>query len=673
MSRRFRDLAVALKLSILLVSVILVVIAAATLVVTSYTRQQLEQQALQNLERTNSIVLSMLEAFNRGLSNDIERSGRLFASSLGGEAIELLNKSDDAPQLMLRGKPASELLQAIDAFAAQSGTIATVFVRQADNFVRSATSVKKEDGSRATGTALASDHSARTLLLAGKSYTGRATLFGKDYITYYAPAKDAKGQVVGAFFVGLDMTEGLKALRTELRSIKIGDTGYLYALDTGAKKGELMLHASAEGQNILAAKDSSGKEFVREIIERKSGVIRYDWANKDEKEPREKIAAFTSFTPWDWVIVSGSYLGELTQIADSITKSILVMAVVILLAVSIVCYFCSRIWVTQPLREIVEETARIAEGDLTAFIRSDSNDEVGRMKQSVSRMAESLKKIIADAHLASSMMLDQSHQLVAAAEQVASSSLSQSDAASGMATSVEQMSVSISQVAQHARDAQQISSNSGQTAIQGSVVIQQASGSMNTIADTVCEASSTIVELGKRSHEISSVVQVIREIADQTNLLALNAAIEAARAGEQGRGFAVVADEVRKLAERTTQSTHSIREMITGIQTGVENAIGHMKEGVAQVEQGSVLATQAGQAISDIHNSSREVIEAVTNISSAINEQNVATQTIAQGVEGIAQKAEANHEASKSSAQSAQALREMALALDKSLSFFRVA
>ena len=671
MYRRFRDLSIALKLNVLLGLMTFVVVAMATVWVVSSVRQQLERQAMQELEKTNALTHSMFEAYNRSLSNDIERSGRLFASIFDGP-LELVKSDGTVPLLVLRGKALNTQVDQVDAFSAKSGTVATVFVRQGDNFMRTATSVKKDDGSRASGTALAENHPARTLLLAGKPFTGKASLFGKDYITHYLPAKDVQGQVVGAFFVGFDLSEGLKALKKEILSIKIGETGYIYALDAGANKGVLTMHPSSEGQNLFNTKDANGQEFIREIVEKKSGVIRYSWANKDEKTPRAKIAAFTAFPAWDWVIVSDSYADEFTQVVSSVVRSIIVMAAAILLAVTTVCYFCTRRWVSQPLREIVQETARIAEGDLTVVIHSHCKDELGQMKQSVSKMAEALKNTIANARRASGMMLDQSHQLVTAAEQVARSSLAQSDAASGMAASVEQMSVSISQVAQHARDAQHISTGSGNTATQGSAVIHQASDSMVRIADTVREASSTIMELGKRSQDISSVVQVIKEIADQTNLLALNAAIEAARAGETGRGFAVVADEVRKLAERTKRSTSDISEMVKSIQSGAEQAIAHMKSGVEQVEQGSVLATQAGQAIADIHSSSREVIDAVNSISDAISEQNIATQTIAQGVEGIAQKAEDNHQASKSSAQSAQALREMALTLDQDLSIFRV-
>ena len=671
MLRWFAKLSIALKLNLLLFAMTFAVIAVATLWVSSDVHRQLEQRAVHDLQKTNALVVSVFTAYERSLTADIERSARLFAASFDGP-LELV-KTGGAAQLMASGKPVSEQTERLDAFSARSATVATVFARQGEQFVRVLTSVKKSDGARATGTLLAADHPAGALILAGKSFTGKARLFGKDYITHYSPALDARGQVVGIFFVGIDMSAGLQALKKEIVAIRIGDTGYSFGIDAGVDKGVLTVHPTLEGQNLLETKDSDGRLFIREMLDGDSGVVRYRWADTNQA-PREKIAAHTRFAAWNWVVVSSAYVDEFTQAANAVIRAIVIMALAILVAVALVCTGCVRRWITRPLHQVVVEIDRLASGDLTLAVEAqEGRDELGRMRQSLSGMAQALKKTIADAHGASHMMLDQAHEMVSVAEQVASSSLAQSDSASGMAASVEQMSVSISQVAQHARDAEKMSSASGQTATHGGAVIGQAASSMEQVAQTVRQASTTIGELSVQSQNISSVVAMIRAIADQTNLLALNAAIEAARAGEQGRGFAVVADEVRKLAERTTVSTHSIGEMIDSIQAGSDQASAHMKEAVSQVEQGSALAEQARRATEEIHHSSCEVIAAVSNISSAISEQNTATQTIAQGIEGIAQKAEANHAATRSSARSAQEMRDVALALEKNLSFFRVA
>ncbi|MEF8770858.1 MAG: methyl-accepting chemotaxis protein [Candidatus Accumulibacter phosphatis] len=670
MPHRFRDLSIALKLNLVQGLVLLTIILAATGWTASHLREQLTHTALDELRQINRLAVSMLDTYDRSLRNDIERSGRIFSGSFD-KPFELV-EAGAVPQLLHGGMRIDDRIELTDTFTAKAGTVATIFIRQGDDFLRTATSLKKEDGARATGTLLGTDHPARQSLLAGQPHTGKASLFGRDFMTHYVPVRDASGKVVGAFFVGLEFTAGLQALKKSILAIQVGSTGYVAALDAGKQKGVATIHPTKEGANLLAAKDSRGFEFVREMVDKKSGSIRYEWANPGETSAREKVAVFDHFPGWDWVVVSTSYLEEIRSSADTAVRDIAWMALLIIVAALLSGFVVARHWITRPLQEIALVADRIAAGDLTGRLTGDSVDEVGRLKQAIGKMSENLQTTVGSVRKASATMLEQSLALVTAAEQVSGSAQVQRDAATGMAASVEEMSVSIDQVAEHAHAAQGLSIASGQAASQGAEVIHQAVGAMNQITGFVRQASTTVSELGRRSQDISAVVQVIREIADQTNLLALNAAIEAARAGEQGRGFAVVADEVRKLAERTATSTHSIGEMIGHIQDGAKAAVHQMEDGVAQVAQGGVLADRAGQAIGEIEGRTNEVITTVGSISGAIREQSLASQTIAQGVEQIAQMAETSYSASQGTAQSAQALRDLAEHLDQALGHLRV-
>jgi methyl-accepting chemotaxis protein len=241
-----------------------------------------------------------------------------------------------------------------------------------------------------------------------------------------------------------------------------------------------------------------------------------------------------------------------------------------------------------------------------------------------------------------------------------------------MAAAIEEITVSVGHVADNAPSAQQMAVEAGGLSGQGAVAVRNAVSEMNKIADSVVRSAEVIRELGDKSAQISSIVNVIQGIAEQTNLLALNAAIEAARAGEQGRGFAVVADEVRKLAERTTTSTQQIGTMIGAIQSGTQVAVQNMEAGSAQVQEGVRLAAQAGDSMNRIELSSGNVCEAVETISSALREQNSASIQIAQSVEQIARMTEQNSAVAKESSQSAGHLERLAATLKTSVDRFKV-
>lgn len=348
------------------------------------------------------------------------------------------------------------------------------------------------------------------------------------------------------------------------------------------------------------------------------------------------------------------------------------ISIIVLLVTMALGYWIARS-ITHPLHKLKTAISDIQQSnDLTRCLDVESKDELGQTAEAFNQLIESLRASMNQVVEGANTVLQLSGQVAAASTQVAASSQTQSDAASAMAASVEEMTVSINQISDHAREAQEISGNSNELSNRGSEVILKVVRDMKSIAENVHQSSMIIQELGQQSDQIHSIVQVIKEIADQTNLLALNAAIEAARAGEQGRGFAVVADEVRKLAERTTRSTEEIAGMIGKIQDGAKHAVASMDVGVNCVNQGVVLAGQAGDAIHQIQSGSRQVSVAITDISSAIKEQSAASNEIAQHVEKVAQMSDENTAAIQSSSAIAQDLQNLATDLKNTVAKFRI-
>ena len=322
------------------------------------------------------------------------------------------------------------------------------------------------------------------------------------------------------------------------------------------------------------------------------------------------------------------------------------------------------------LREVINKM--YMDGDLTKRADTSGNDVITSTAREFNKLIESFQIIIGKVFFNSVEVAQASRQLIGDANNVVSASQQQRDAAMSSASAMEQLSVSMQHVNANATETASISQNSSLLSIEGTKVVNQASDEMEKIAASVTQSAQVVYALGERSKTISGIVSTIREIADQTNLLALNAAIEAARAGEQGRGFAVVADEVRKLAERTSKATNEISMMIGAIQQETNSAITSIEAGSGQARHGAELAGQAADSLEQINNGARETMKNIEAIATSLSQQSIASQDIADHVNKIMSMAEINTNAAEKALHEASQLEHISTNLKEIGNVFKL-
>jgi methyl-accepting chemotaxis protein len=329
--------------------------------------------------------------------------------------------------------------------------------------------------------------------------------------------------------------------------------------------------------------------------------------------------------------------------------------------------------ITNAISGLVASAKAIAAGDLTiADMRVDSRDELGELTEAINRMKEGLRLMIGSVATTAERVASASEEMSSASTQQAQGAETQREQADHVATAMQEMAATVLQVSENSNKAADAARNAADLARTGGKIVEDAITKMRAIAESVGQTSQKVEGLGRSSNQIGEIVGVIDEIADQTNLLALNAAIEAARAGEQGRGFAVVADEVRKLAERTSKATKEISSMIKGIQSETKTAVEAMQGGSRQVQEGVETTGQAGRSLSDIIRTAEKVGEMVSYIAAASAQQSNATEEVNANIERISKITREAAAGSQQAARACQDLSGMALDLQKMVSQFKV-
>jgi len=432
-----------------------------------------------------------------------------------------------------------------------------------------------------------------------------------------------------------------------------------------------------EGQNLSGFKDPDGKALFNEMVaiskSQGAGQVNYRWPKPGASDPVPKVSYVQLFQPWGWIIGSGVYVDDVqaefhTQALKTLLIGLVIAALVALLIVLIVRS------ITQPLQHAVDAMANIAsgDGDLTRTLDTQGNDELSALSRHFNAFTEKLRQVIKHS-------LDSAGQLDAAARnlgEVAGQSQQHSEQQSQqmelVATAINEVTYGVQDVAKNAEHAATEVHTAEEQALQGQQNIEGSLRQINALSATIDQAVTVIQALAQESTQIGSVLEVIRSIAEQTNLLALNAAIEAARAGEQGRGFAVVADEVRLLAQRTQKSTAEIQVMIERLQGNSEAAVKVINDSSQASQLTIEQARQAGTSLTLIASGLRNLSGLNASIASATLQQSHVVEDINQNVTQAASLAHNNALAAQQSSDAGQHLGQLAEQLNRLLGQFRV-
>ncbi|MFP4224997.1 MAG: methyl-accepting chemotaxis protein [Phycisphaeraceae bacterium] len=619
---------------IAVVSGVLLVASLATLTVISVSSatDSLNTAAKKSLEQMVADAVGMCEVQEETVAakirSDLAAARNLLETSSLADAQTGIHTAGDTaevggfevPLLFAGDRQLTGDVEFVDQVLAQTGATCTLFQTLPGQWVRVATNVKDTDGKRATGTTLGSDSPVYQTVMNGQTYEGVNIIAGKIYQTAYAPLRNAEGEIVAVLYVGVPHSN-FQALRDSILAIEVGETGYMYAVDSDAI---VRVHPEIEGDDL------SDVDFMQQIVAEKEGFIEYTW------EGREKIVAYAYFEPYDWIISAGSYSDEFNSAAASLRNELVALAAVFAVLA------CGLAWlmgkqIAKGINRVTTAIHDIAqgEGDLTQRLPIPGKDEVGELAQGFNLFVAKVHDIICDVAAATREVASASTQIAASSEEMAQGINEQTEQTTQVSSAVEEMSSSVVEVARKSTEAADNATQAGKQAEEGGEVVRQTVEGMRAIAEEVNYSASAIDELGKRGEQIGQIIGVINDIADQTNLLALNAAIEAARAGEHGRGFAVVADEVRKLAERTTKATEEVAESIQAIQSETSTAVQRMGRGTERVGQGVELAEKAGASLESIVQGARGVADMIQSIAAASEQQSAAGEQISRNVESI--------------------------------------
>ncbi|PHO08639.1 chemotaxis protein [Malaciobacter canalis] len=703
---------------IVFVSIVSIIISMSilTYVIVNNTFDAMKNSNEQTIKKEISLLVENIETFNNVAKTGADRMGNIFINMLGNIKINNNDKIKigklNTPILTIDEKIINLDFSIVDEFSKiTKGSVATIFVRKDDDFIRISTSLKKQDGNRAIGTKLNKKHPGYEKVIQGKEYLGKAVLFGKSYMTKYIPIKDINNNVIAIAFIGSDITDDLEKLLTTISSKKIGKTGYYYILNSkkDSNYGKFLFHPNLNEDSALEIKDSNGFYFVKKMLETKDGTLNYLW------EGYKKFVVYKTFDDWNWLIVGGVDSSEILEKANEIMYMTIFLSILTLIFISFAIFITlnkslkslnkiknglldffnylnresehvekirvntidefgimakvinENIEKTQSSieedRKLIDETIEVLgefeQGDLCQRLNlSVNNPALMELKIVLNKMADNLEKNIdnvlsileqysnynylnkiSQTNLKEHLLklangvntLGESITSMLVENKTNGLTLDESsnilldnvdklnDSSNEAASSLEQTAAALEEITSNIRHNTE---NIAKMSNFSNKVIESATKGEALANDT----TSAMDSINEQTQAIAEAITVIDQIAFQTNILSLNAAVEAATAGEAGKGFAVVAGEVRNLASRSAQAAKQIKDLVENATEKANSGKTIATDMINGYKQLNENISHSTSLIQDIENASKEQLQGIEQINDAVNQLDQQTQ-----------------------------------------------
>ncbi|MCL1126696.1 methyl-accepting chemotaxis protein [Shewanella surugensis] len=608
------------------------------------------------------------------VARDLEvtfRSGYLHGLTFTNENVTYADR--EVENAVINGQSIIGDTSIVDRFTHDTDVTATLFLASGNDFIRVATTLKTDESQRASAALLGYEHPAYTKLINGQSYYDTVRLYGREYISYYSPIKDEFHRVRGVSAVALPMEDASETIFANLALLGWGDSGHTIVVNHNADYlGEYLYHPQKkrQGESILDLKDRNGDKVFSDIVDHENGVIRYFESVKGEA--KEKYAVYTQVPGWNWTLIGGSYIHEITKGSNHLLMLVMgVSGVITLIIFTLLSILLYRM--TKPLQELTGYMDQLSQGQVSLIIpevEDNSKNEIKQLTHGFHVMASKFNGLVANIREASTQVQTRAGHVAADAKESLLQSDVQHQQVELVVTAIEQMASSAQSVAEQVESIAVSVRSANEVSLSGSQLVKNVRGEIADLNVQLRQSAEAIDMVSRQSENIQAVTRMIDEVAEQTNLLALNAAIEAARAGEQGRGFAVVADEVRTLAHRTQGSVKEVVTIIAQLREYTTSAVTLMSESQLKGKIVTEQAEQAGIALDKITDQVTDIACKSEVIAATAEEQAQVTQEIAANATEISRLNQDSQDIAAKTATNAKNLQQLSTELNQQVDYF---